>query len=149
MGALPTTAGASQPRQSPTGLRTFVRHGDRLVGIADDRATIWYSAPLVSGEARWFSDVFTIPIDALASQDGAIVAYSETEIYVVRGDGPPENGGNGTEFSPPQRITSDSGCIEPRSIVTTSAGTFFQSSRGLDLLTRSLSVEWAGAAVAV
>jgi hypothetical protein len=153
LGALPTTAGASQPRQAPAGLRAIARHGDRLVGIADDRATVVYSAPLVAGESRWFSDVFAIPIDtvapltALASQDGTLLVFSEREVWAINGDGPPESGGNGTEFSPPRRLSGDVGCIEPRSIVTTSAGTFFQARGGIYIVTRALSVEWIGRAV--
>ena len=154
MGALPTSAGASQPRQAPPGLRQVFRHGDRLVGIAHDRATLWYSAPTVQGEGRWFSDVFQIPIDstrpltAAWSQDGSMIAATETELWAISGDGPPENGGNGTEFSSPQRISSDVGCIESRSVVTTSDGTFFQASRGIHVLSRALAVEWIGLPVA-
>lgn len=150
MGALPTTAGATQPRQAPPGLRLLFRHGDRIVGVADDRATLWFSAPMVAGEGRWFSDFFQIPIEATrpivgaCSQDGTILVFTETEIFAISGDGPPDNGGNGSEFSTPQRITSDAGCIEERSLVTTSVGTFFLSARGINLVSKALSIDWIG-----
>jgi hypothetical protein len=149
-GLLPTTVGAAQPRACPPGLRAVWRHGDRAMGIGDDARTIWYSAPYLPGETLWWGDVFQFTVDsrerltAGTSMDGNAIIFSPSEIFIVSGDGPPDSGGNGTEFSLPRRIASDVGCISQRSMCLTSDGVFFQSRRGLELLTRGLGVAWIG-----
>lgn len=152
--ALPGTLGAAQPRVAPAGLLVVWRHNNRLMGIGHDRHTVWYSAELVDGEGTWWSDAFRISVGsrrklvAGASQDGTLVLFSDQETFVVVGDGPPENGGNGTEFSTPRAASTDVGCINPLAVVTTSDGTMFQSLRGIEILTKSFAVEWIGEPVA-
>ena len=152
--ALPGSLGAPQPHASPAGLVTVWRHGNRMVGIGHDERTVWYSAELVDGEGAWWSDAFRIAVGSArklvggASQDGTLILFTDREVFAVTGDGPPENGGNGSEFSIPRSLSTDAGCINPLSIVTFGDGTMFQSHRGIELLTRSLSVNFVGEAVA-
>jgi hypothetical protein len=79
--------------------------------------------------------------------DGRLFIFKRDSVFVVDGDGPPENGGNGTEYSPPQRLATDFGCINQKSITITPDGIIFQSARGIEMLTRALQVEWIGARV--
>jgi len=144
------TAGTSQVRQAPPGLSCLVSHQDRLLGIADDGVTVWYSAQRVQGEGAWFNNIFTIPceqggkITAIASFDNRIIIFKDSSIFVVEGQGPPENGGNGSEFSPPYKLPHTIGCIEPRSIVSTGDVLMFQSRRGIEALDRKLGLTWVG-----
>jgi hypothetical protein len=145
----PSVSGTEQPHRTPPGLRCIAEHQDRIVGVADDGVTVWYSAPRLGGEGVWFADAFQFavepggPVEALWSQDGRLVVAKADRLYVVDGDGPPNNGGSGNEFSLPVRLPSDVGAISPR-VCVTSIGTFFRSRRGVELLDRSFQVQWIG-----
>lgn len=149
----PGVLGTSRPRRAPPALRHLCVHQDRLVGVAEDGVSVWYSAPRVPGEGAWFDDAFQFQVEqggditALWSQDGRLVVAKRRALYVVDGDGPPENGGNGNEFSPPVRLPVHVGCVTSRALATSDAGTFFVSERGIELLTRSMQVAWIGEAI--
>lgn len=141
----PGTQGGAQFRVPPSSFRGLVVHQDRVIGIGDDGVSLWPSGAHVIGEGPWFADTFQIPIEAggpitaLGSMDGRHIVYKRNAIAIIDGSGPPDAGGPG--FSDAQYISTQIGCIEPRSVVVTSMGTFFQSLRGIELLTRGMSVE--------
>ena len=97
---------------------------------------------LVPGEGPQFSDspAFRVPLPApntgVACQDGAVIAFTERGIYGVQGQGPTDQGQGA--WDTPRVITRSTGCIEGRSVLETSAGIFFQSARGLELLPRGM-----------
>jgi hypothetical protein len=103
-----------------------------------------------------FSDFFRIrvstgrnadktPISALGYMDNKLIVFRENSIYFIQGDGPNEIGVG--SFSDPEVISSDVGCVEPRSILNIPAGLLFKSKKGVYLLTRGLSTEYVGAPV--
>lgn len=147
----PGLYGTSQPHASPPGLRHLIYHQDRIIGVGDDGYTLWPSAPYVYGEGIWWGDVFQLPIPdggpitALASSDGRLYAFKEDRIFVIDGDGPSDNG-TGGQFSTPQRLQWELGCISHRSVVVTPGGIFFQSKRGIEVLVGQ-QVQWVGEAV--
>lgn len=149
----PGQLGTARPRRAPPALRHLCVHQDRIAGVAEDGVSVWYSAPRVPGEGAWFDDAFQFQVEqggeitALWSQDGRLIVAKRRALYVVDGDGPPENGGNGNEFSPPVRLPVHVGCVTSRAIATSDAGTFFVSERGIELLTRSMQVAWIGEAI--
>ncbi|HEU4611507.1 MAG TPA: hypothetical protein VFS15_05500, partial [Kofleriaceae bacterium] len=146
---LPSTPGESLDRRAPPGLMHLVSYNGMLVG-SDGRSVFWSGQP-VSGEATWFSPVFQAPLagcSGLAAQDGSLYAFTRNAIYVTSGDVPSDNGASGG-LGTFRRLVVDVGCIDARSIVTTSLGTFFQSDRGIELLNRSGAVEWVGRPVSV
>src|SRR6185312_8652598 len=65
---------------------------------------------------------------------------------VVAGDGP-DNTGAGSPFPPVQYLATDVGCINPDSVVVTQLGIFFQSAKGIFLLTRGDETQYIGAPV--
>mgnify|MGYP000857432864 CR=1 FL=1 len=144
----PGTVGTSQPRQAPPPFTCETVHFDRVFGA--NGKNVWYSATLVDGEGVWFSDAFQFPVErggnitGLSSQDGHLYIFKGDSIFLVDGQGPPESGGNGTEFSSPIELPTEVGCIDPRSIVRTQDGIMFQSTRGIEVLTRAQAVEWIG-----
>ena len=91
--------------------------------------------------------VLTTPANAaitgIAAMDDKVVAFTEDHVYVVAGDGPDATGANNT-FSALSLVSSDSGCIEPRSTVSFPGGVMFQSERGIHMLGRNLSVQLIG-----
>lgn len=145
----PGTNGTEQTHQSPPASHMLVPYGDMLVAVGDDLLSLWYSAQPIDGEGVWFSDIFRTPlteggpITGIAAQDGSLFVFKRRGIFVIGGDAPVGNGSSGG-LGTPRRLAVDVGCIEPKSIVVTSLGIFFQSERGLEILTRGQAVEPIG-----
>lgn len=97
---------------------------------------------LVPGEGPQFSDspafrvVLPAPNTGVACQDGAVIAFTARGIYGVQGQGPTDQGQGA--WDTPRVVTRSTGCIEGRSVLETSAGIFFQSARGLEILPRGM-----------
>lgn len=145
----PGTPGTALAKVCPPASSCMVIHRNRLWFVGDDGITVWYSGQFVDGEQSWFSDAFTVqvpkggPITALASMDGILYIFKRDFIFSVTGDGPADNG-SGNDLSTPEEMDVEIGCIEPRSVVVAPGGIFFQSARGMWMLTRSRSVAYAG-----
>jgi hypothetical protein len=150
VGSSSGTVGAPQDRRAPVGMNHIVSYNNMLVGAAG--STVYWSGQLVQGEGRWFNPIFQQPvgsgsITAIAAQDGALYVFTDSDIYIMTGDAPADNGVGG--LGAPRRLAVDVGCIEPRSVVVTALGIFFQSRRGIEILTRAQSVEYIGEQVEV
>ncbi len=97
---------------------------------------------LVPGEPPQFSDspafeaVLPEPCTGLAVQDGNLIAFTQSAIYVVQGFGPNDQGQG--EWGTPRSITRSSGCVSHLSILETSIGIFYQSAEGIEILPRGL-----------
>lgn len=143
----PGVLGTAQDRRAPPGLSNLVSYNGMLVGSTG--SDVWFSGQPVSGEATWFNPVFQVPVPgngdimALAVMDGGLFVFKQREVYAIVGSPPSDNGATGG-LGTPVRLACDVGCIEPRSIATTALGTFFQSDRGIELLTRAQTVMWVG-----
>jgi len=121
----------------------------RFMAVTEDRvwlAGLWNvglaqsSKIIVPGEPVQFSDLDSfkvfIPetITGLASQDGVVIIFAASAVYVVQGIGPNDQGQGA--WDTPRCISRSTGCIDWRSIAETSIGVFFQSERGIMLLPR-------------
>ncbi len=132
--------------------RFMANMGDRLwLGGLFESRRVQCSKIIVPGEPVQFTenDAFFVdlPDDVMALQatDSGVLAWTADAIYLIRGDGPNDQGIGGFALS---IIPSDVGCIDPRSIVETPGGWFFQSPRGIYRLPRGLSQpEFIGADV--
>jgi len=120
-----------------------------LAGL-DEIGFITYSKEFVSGEGVGFSDFFTVPVDpasgnvtALASMDDKLVIFKKDNIYTIVGDGPLDTGAQ-NDFTLPQLISGDIGCVNPSSIAQFPDGLLFKSDKGIYMLTRSLQVVYIG-----
>lgn len=144
------TTGGVLENVAPCAFQAVVAHRNRIWAIGDDGRTVWFSKEYLQGEAPGFNEGLTFaveddgrPLTALGTLDDKLVCFKRDSIYVVAGQGPNDSGG-GNDLSPPQRISSDVGCIDQRSVVEIPAGVMFQSVQGLCLLTRSLEVKFVG-----
>lgn len=145
-----TLGGALDRYPGPSG-HVACQHKDRTFVADPIGHKVYYSSFFVDGEGAWFNAAFSIfvhggngPITAMASMDGRLFIFKRDAIFIVDGDGPPENGGSGMEFSPPAKIASEYGCLDQRSLVVTPDGIMYRSARGIEILTRSLQVKWVG-----
>lgn len=145
--SLPGVNGGAQDRRAPPGLLFPTSYNGMLVGAEGEN--LWYSGQDVYGEGTWFNPIFQVPVSgdgaitALATQDGTLYVFKRRAIYAIAGEQPADNGAAGG-LGVPQRLAVDVGCIDARSIVVTSLGIFFQSERGIEILTRAQSVEPIG-----
>ena len=145
----PGLVGTAKPRQAMGAVRHMCECAGTLVAIGDDGFTLRAFAQRVMGEAPWHHDVLQLPVEeggeltALASLDGSIIAFKRDSLFVIPVE-PSNDNVTAGGFGEPRRLAIDVGCIDPRSVVVTSYGVFFQSNRGIELLTRSLTIEPIG-----
>jgi|CXWL01.1.fsa_nt_gi hypothetical protein len=143
------TTGGILDDDVPPALSTIVMHRSRIWGIDGGGKTIWFTkstqddfgvAPAFNSTLRVLSDR---SMTALASMDDKLVVFGADWISYVLGDGPGPNG-QGSDLTPLNPVQTDSGCANPRSVVSMPDGIMFQTSRGICLLTRGLEVVWIG-----
>lgn len=148
-----TTGGVVDNTAAPTSsLITTFRSRIFLAGLEDPNQ-LWYSKQRISGEPIAFTSSFTLqvdpkggPITALGALDNYLVIFKNSAIFYVTGQGPDDTGAN-NDYVEPELLTSDVGCIQPASVVTTPSGLLFKSTKGIYLLDRSLQVSYIGAPV--
>lgn len=147
------TNGGVVDREPPPPSLHMVLHQGRVWGISSaDRKMVFYSGDVTPGEDVWFSSLQRFRVEpggdltALASLDDRLILFEEDRIFKVTGRGANQLAQN-NDLSLPQLISSDCGCIDPRSIVQTPDGIMFQSAKGIYLLNRSEQVSYIGAAV--
>lgn len=147
----PGTANSAVDRYPAPSGNVICQHKDRLFTVDPYGIRVYYSSFHVDGETAWYNPVFSFfvhggsgPITAMVSMDGRLFIFKRDGIFVVDGDGPAEGGVSGNEFSPPHRLATEYGCIDQRSMVVTTDGIVYRSSRGIELLNRSLQVKWIG-----
>jgi hypothetical protein len=142
----PGVLGTAQDRRPPPGFSCLVSYSGMLVGSTG--SDVWYSGQNVVGEGAWFSPVFQTPIPgdgditALAVMDGTLFVFKRSEIYAVVGETPSDSGSQGG-LGTPRRLAVDVGALGPV-VCTASIGIFFQSERGIEVLTRAQTAVWVG-----
>lgn len=100
-----------------------------------------------------FNDALVVPIDpiggditALSSMDEKLIIFEQDAIFFISGTGP-NNLGQQNSFTNPERISTDVGCLDPKSVVLTPEGLMFKSRKGIYLLSRALQLSYIGAPV--
>lgn len=142
----------------PAALGALVAGGkNRLFfSAADDANKIYYSQQRREGYGPETSSELALPLDpeggavtAIAVLDEAVIAWKRGSTYFFAGPGPLPNPDASPQigFTEPQLVTSDVGCISPRSIAVTPIGVIFKSARGYHLIDRSRQVRYVGADV--
>lgn len=142
----PGIPGTALSRQCPPGFVDQCEYQGLLVGI--DGESVWHSGSRVVGEGLWFSEVWQYPAEgggrlvAVNAQDGSLFVWSLEGVFAFSGEPPSDNGSVGGLGSP-RRLAVDVGASQ-RPTCVTSLGIFFRSRRGIELLTRSQTVEYIG-----
>jgi hypothetical protein len=124
-------------------------HGRRLVFAGTPDGNVWYSTKYVEGIAPRFNEDFTASptgqgggVVATASMDGRWYWLCERNVEYVTGDGP--NEAFQGEFSDPQVVTFETGCISPQSVRVVPRGLMFRGNRGMYLIGRDGSSGYLG-----
>jgi hypothetical protein len=121
--------------------RFSVRGGGRVwLGGLFRENFVGFSKVIVPGEPLQFveADQFRLqlpePVTGLGYMDGSLVIFTEQGVYLTSGDGPNDNGA--PAFGDPQRLPTDVGCTDWRTVQEVPQGLLFQSARGFYLLPR-------------
>lgn len=144
-----TTGGVLQNLCPPSFAHTWTHRG-RIWGIGDDLFTVWASQSFTVGLSPGFNDNVTMTIGdgqaltAGASMDEKCLIFTADQVYFVIGDGPNDEGAS-NDWTVPQKVPGDVGCVDPRSLALIPDGLVFMSKRGLCLLTRGLQVVYLSA----
>lgn len=140
------TTGGILDNVPPPAAKAMCVHQNRLVlGGADDTTVVWFSKPITPTEGLGFNDQLTITIGnggsvtGLASLGDNLIVFKLQDVFVVPGI-LSDASGNGPSLGEPYSLSSGVGCIDHRSVIDTPVGVFFQSQRGLELLTSALEV---------
>jgi len=149
-GAGPLLATTSELQPEPLG---------GCVYVAATSNRIWYIEPEDTARVRFSKDFSVLgrvefnrnlyidipdgsrPV-AVATLDEQVVIFTERSIYLVTGN-LPNNAGGGANFYL-QRVAFEDGCSNRYSILESRMGIFFESDRGINLLTRGYEVVFAG-----
>lgn len=122
---------------------------------SEDSEVITYSKSFVKNEGMAISLAFTQrvsavpgPITAIAAMDDKVVVFKSRAILYFYGQNGPAVDGSNNDFSPPQILTTEIGCVAPNSIIATADGVYFQSEKGIWLLSRALQLTFVGQPVA-
>ena len=125
-------------------------HRGRLVLIDSTKRTLWFSKDSTEDPkvAPGFNEALVLSFAsdkiALATLDDKLIVFGEESIDVVFGVGPDATGNGEWQV---QGVQTDVGCTNPLSPVTYPGGVLFQSARGIEALSRELTITWVGKVV--
>lgn len=146
------TTGGVLDAVNPPAARHACAHRARLAIVDETLSNVWFTQSETSGEVMGFNEVLICPfveggdITAIASMDDKLIAFKASSLYVMFGDGPADTG-QGSDWTIPQKVPSDVGCVSAPSLVTIPQGIVFLSAIGFHLLGRDTSVAYIGKSV--
>ena len=124
-------------------------HRNRLAIVDETLRNVWFSKQFTTGDAPGFNEALVVSfseggdITAIASLDDKFVCYKQHSIWIMYGDGPTITG-QSSDWTIPQKVASDVGCISWQSVILTPVGLMFQAENGIYLLDRGLTVSFIG-----
>jgi hypothetical protein len=130
-----------------------------LSGIADAKNDVWYSMIGTDNDGPAFTPLRTFTVEnagknnvsAVSQLDSQGIVFTGNSILTFQGDGPSDAVTDNIEFTQPQELNSDVGCVDSRAIETITgesvSGLMFKSLKGWRLLDRGGSIRNIGAQV--
>ena len=135
----------------PPATPVMCRHQERLFVARGNQ--VLFSKQRAEFVGPGFNEVVNVffvggddPILGMESLDNNLIVFKSQEIYAIGGNGPADDG-SGNGYNPPQRIPTETGCVDGRSVKATPDGVYFQSTEGLKVLSRNLAVSYVGGPV--
>lgn len=148
------TTGNVLGNDAPPPVGAMAVYRDRLFVLdSTNPLVIYYSKKVNFASAVDFSDGQLInvdptggPVTGLIAMDDKLLIFKEDSIRYISGQGPNPDGTN-DDYGSTTLVTTDAGCVNSRSIVTTPDGVMFKSSKGIYFVDRGLKVSYIGAPV--
>ncbi len=149
------TLGGVVPNAAPPSSKFSALYKNRIfIGGLEDGNLMWFSKENSTGSSVEFSEYLTFKCDphfgnitALGVLDDKLIIFKENGMFYLAGSGP-SNTGDGNDYNTGfNNISTDVGCIDPKSVVITKLGLMFKSKKGIYLLDRGLNTTYIGANV--
>ncbi len=147
------TTGGVLENIAPISSRYATTYKNRIVLLSSDGYKLQYSKLYGANVGVEFNDSLIMTLDrfggpgtALGCLDDNLIIFKERALFLLNGEGP-NNLGEQDDFRQPALITSDVGCIDPGSVVSTPSGLMFKSEKGIYILGRNMAVQYIGASV--
>lgn len=137
--------------EKPPGFRDISTAAHLVFGIsAENPSEVFISKAPRYGRGVEFNPAFNVystvaQFVAVAGMDEKVVLLAEEAVYIIPAQAPSDDG-QGTPPDP-QLLSTDTGCVNKRSVVGGPFGVIFQGRRGFYLVTRSLDVQYIGGPV--
>lgn len=147
--ALYTQSGELEDIQ-PVGMQTGCVYRNRIYAVDGSGLAVWFTkrvdqnpgiAPGWNPQNRL---LFDQPVTGLAVLDDRLIIFTAKGIFVYASDGPELTGDYIGGSSLPNKLQTDVGCTNPRSIVSGMDGVYFQCNSDIQMLSRKLTIEWVG-----
>lgn len=123
---------------------------NRLAVVGEDSNVVYYSKQGEEGKPVEFTDLITVQFDPIggkiseiAAMDEKFIAFQTDATLYISGDGP-TNTLQDNDFTKPEILASDIGCLDTNSVVLTPLGLMFKSRKGIWLLTKGLAFNYVG-----
>lgn len=150
----PNLASTTLPNLAPGPCKSLTTHQNRVFVDRSDQANAFaYSQPYVNNLGLQFNpalggfiDVAAGGIVGFAEMDEKVIIFGRRRPFVVYGTGP-DASGSFSQYSDPQPIPTDVGCVDARTILRMPNGVIFKSAKGWYLLGRDLAVSYIGGGV--
>lgn len=132
------------PNVMPSSFTSCVTYRNR-VWVAYGH-TLLYSKAFVTGDTVNFTDAFELMLEetgditAIWVMDDTLYASTIDRIYYLQANGP-NDFGQQNDIDTPNRVATDFGCIDQRSVAVTQIGTLYQSRAGFQLMSRARAVD--------
>jgi hypothetical protein len=124
-------------------------HRSRYAIVDETLRNVWFTKQASASLAPGYNEALIVPfpeggdITQIASLDDKFVAFKDHSIWIMYGDGPAQTG-QGSDWTIPQKVASDVGCVTWQSLVLTPVGLMFRAENGIYLLDRGCSVSFIG-----
>lgn len=145
-----TTGGEVENTCAPVPLSISTYRNRLMVVDAENPRNLWYSKQVIPGTPVEFNDSFLFTVEekggnlsACFAMDDKFITFKESNIYYMVGEGPAPTGVN-NDFTVPQLVTTDIGCINKNSIVQMPNGLMFKSKKGIYILDRTMQANYIG-----
>lgn len=139
-------------------IKYIISANNRMFALSsEDPNELWYSQKWLPGEPVNFSAFLNLRLDqgllrdsgdgvALGVLGNAIIILKDNCITGFEGDGPLATGEQ-NNFTEPKLLSSDIGCSNPRSVVSTPSGIFFKSGKGIYSINAGYEIKYIGAPI--
>ena len=148
-----TTGGVLENIAPPACTVLQVYKNRMFLGGLENPNQIWYSNKQQVGFGLSFSDFLSIevdttggPITCFSVLDDKLAIFKREAIFILAGNGPTDLGSQ-NDYTDPQLVNSDAGCIDSNSAVVFPGGVIFKSSKGIYMIDRQTRVTYIGSPV--
>ena len=146
------TTGGVLDQPNPPASNFQIVHLGRKALVDETLRNVWFSQSFVDSLAPGFHEDLVVEfpdggdITGIFTLDDKFICFKQKRIFVMYGNGPTATG-QGSDWTNPQPISTDVGCISWQSLVKTPMGIMFQAENGMYLLDRGLQVNFIGTVV--